>query len=111
MSAPRIRVTIETFENPVEDCCMTSVIQEEDHDRRLRYESVFARAIMRLQAPGDLTPWHFLAEILVELAELETPLSQDSEALAQAEEKLIEAADAVIEAWNESCRSPQAIAS
>ena len=50
MNHPRIRLTIETFENPAEDVCMASTIQEEDYDKYLCWESVFARAILRLQA-------------------------------------------------------------
>jgi hypothetical protein len=110
MNYPRIRITIETSESPVEGCCMASIIQEEDQDRFPHWESVFARAILRLQALGEVPVWHFLADIIVELAELEASHSKDDTKLAQAEEKLIAAADAVAVAWEESRRHSQAVA-
>ena len=58
-----------------------------------------------------MTPWHMLAEIIVEMAALQIPYSQDSEKLAEAEENLLAAAEATVEAWDESCRCPQAVKS
>ena len=111
MNHRRIRLTIETSESPAEDVCMTSIIQEEDHDQYLCWERVFARAIIRLQAPCNTTPWHFLSQILVDLVGLHVPYSQNSKKLARADENLLEAALAHLDAWNESRRSPRAAAS